>query len=115
MISATDFRELLKTESLVKHYYATKINDASVTVIKFLVWHYLTDDLNDNDNKQDKELPFKSASGEDISNLHVINTLDFQTTAVSLFIVKKDCYLKFSDSGFVSQVPFFVWHPPQIS
>lgn len=115
MISATDFRELLKSESLIKHYYATKLNDDSVTVFKFLVWHYVTDDLNDKDNRQDEELPFKSASGEDSSNLPLINTLHFHATALVLFIVREDHYLNFSDPGFVSQVPFFVWHPPQIS
>ena len=55
----TALDQLLKLPVLFQHYVEHKQRDSKVSLIAFLSMHYWGDDLNDNDNDRDMQLPFK--------------------------------------------------------
>jgi hypothetical protein len=55
-----EFIELHKLPLLVQHYYKHKAVEASLSLFQFLKQHYIREIENDNDDKEDNSLPFKS-------------------------------------------------------
>lgn len=116
LLSANGINELLKVNVLIQHFYETKKEDSSVTFFHFLFMHYITDDLNDNDNSRDKQLPFKSAEAC-VANSPVLympgkNFQLLPSYAYPLntrnFVIKKDSFVL---PGYHA----FIWHPPKLS
>ncbi|MCC8407944.1 hypothetical protein LJ707_03320 [Mucilaginibacter sp. UR6-1] len=55
----TELHQLFKLPILFEHFAEHKQRDKSVSLMEFLSMHYWGDDLNDNDNDRDMQLPFK--------------------------------------------------------
>ncbi|RFZ94118.1 hypothetical protein D0C36_00745 [Mucilaginibacter conchicola] len=55
----TELDQLAKLPILFQHFKEHRQRDSSVTLMQFLGMHYWGDDLNDNDNDRDMQLPFK--------------------------------------------------------
>ena len=55
----TELHQLFKRPVLFQHYAEHKQLDDSVSFTEFLSMHYWGNDLNDNDNDRDMQLPFK--------------------------------------------------------
>jgi hypothetical protein len=55
----TELHELGKLPLLFEHFSEHQERNASVTFTEFLAMHYWGDDLNDNDDNRDMQLPFK--------------------------------------------------------
>ena len=60
------FSELLKIPKLVSHFQHHQQRDNSVGFIDFINMHYFGMDINDNDDAEDMQLPFKNAEGQTI-------------------------------------------------
>ncbi|MBP6431153.1 MAG: hypothetical protein KA319_05250 [Ferruginibacter sp.] len=116
MLSTNGLNELLKTGRLVQHFYVTNNNDRTVNVFQFLIMHYITDDVNDKDNAQDKQLPFKS------------DELPFSTCTILSIPYRHTQFLDLISIHVNKEVLFFgkniliednfnipVWHPPKYS
>jgi len=58
--NSKEFIELHKLPLLVQHYYKHKAAKASLSLFQFLKQHYTREIENDNDDKEDNSLPFKS-------------------------------------------------------
>lgn len=54
------FQELVKLPVLFQHYSEHKQLDEQIGMLDYLAMHYLGKDHNDNDQKRDADLPFKS-------------------------------------------------------
>jgi hypothetical protein len=106
--------ELFKINALVAHFYETQKSESAISFSKFLVMHYITDDLNNKDNDGDSQLPFKSAQ-TGISNsvvLYISNANQPQLATQSVYIRKSGKLIAkypFSDSDFICMI----WHPPK--
>lgn len=59
MSEATELDQLAKLPILFQHFAEHQERDRSVSLMQFLSMHYWGDDLNDNDNDRDMQLPFK--------------------------------------------------------
>ena len=115
LFSATDLKELLKLEVVIEHLHEHQRSDNSITLIQFLVMHYVTDDHNDKDNDRDNQLPFKSPDNQ-FSNLSFIQINNpFSTISFQSFISQADNFFPAYDSYVPSSFQTLVWHPPQIS
>ncbi len=56
---ATEVDQLAKLPILFQHFAEHQQRDKNVSLMQFLSMHYGGNDLNDNDNDRDQELPFK--------------------------------------------------------
>jgi hypothetical protein len=65
----TELHQLLKLPVLFEHYAEHKQRDQKVSFITFLSMHYWGNDLNDDDNDRDMQLPFKKI---DVHPVHVM-------------------------------------------
>jgi hypothetical protein len=60
LLSNECFVQLLKAPKLIAHYLDHQQRDTAIGLFQFLSMHYWGEDINDNDDQQDRQLPFKS-------------------------------------------------------
>ena len=60
LLSNECFVQLLKAPRLIAHYLDHQQRDTDIGLFQFLSMHYWGKDINDNDDQQDRQLPFKS-------------------------------------------------------
>ncbi|WP_295767233.1 hypothetical protein [uncultured Mucilaginibacter sp.] len=65
----TELHQLLKLPVLFEHFAEHKERDKSVSFATFISMHYWGNDLNDNDDDRDMQLPFKKL---DVHPTHVL-------------------------------------------
>jgi len=109
--STTELHQLLKLPLLIAHYFHHRGDDSHITFLSFLKIHY-TDKQhpNDNDDREDNELPFKS-----IGNISHTDTPIMQKVIIgdlNLFTRQKST--TYYPEGVPSRTSFSVFHPPRI-
>lgn len=57
--SNTSFLQLLKVGFLIQHYQEHKESNNQLSLLQFLSMHYWGNDIKDNDDEKDNQLPFK--------------------------------------------------------
>jgi hypothetical protein len=62
LFSSEPFVELFRIPALIQHFQEHQERDERISFADFLAMHYWGDDLNDNDDEQDRTLPFKHDS-----------------------------------------------------
>jgi hypothetical protein len=75
--------QVLKFPSLISHFTEHKALNQQISFIDFLSMHYWGDDLNDNDDEKDMQLPFKKIDIQQHSNFLYIpseNIFTFKRT-----------------------------------
>jgi len=108
---ATELHQLLKLPFLLQHYIHHRSEDTSLSFLAFLKIHY-TDKQHpiDNDDQEDKELPFKS-----IGNIsHVDTPIMEKASAVDLNLFIPEKSITYYPEGIPSHISFAVFHPPRI-
>jgi hypothetical protein len=58
--ASTEFHQFSRLPFLLKHYREHKADNPSISALDFLKLHYSTTHPADNDDNEDKQLPFKS-------------------------------------------------------
>lgn len=114
LFSTTGISEFFKINALLQHYKESKIIEKKTTFLHFLVMHYITDDLNNNDNNLDKQLPFKS-SDISFSQLPSINNATQKISIISIPSFQKISkpFFKHNDANLFASFHTLVWHPPK--
>lgn len=108
---STEIHQLWKLPILVQHYLHHRKEDMSLSFITFLKIHYVDrHHPNDNDDKNDNELPFKS-----IGNISHLDTPLIEKKIVSA----ENNYLPAKHSSYYPENipdhrPFSIFHPPRI-
>jgi hypothetical protein len=113
LLTTTGFSEFLKINALSVHYSESKKQNQELNFLDFLVMHYITDDNNRLDDRQDNQLPFKSV------NLCFSILLFIAPQAIVCFIKysmnKQEAILSFDEQLTNFRFPNQIWHPPQYS
>jgi hypothetical protein len=109
--STTELHQLLRLPLLFNHYTHHKTENADLSLLVFLKLHYTGNHPSDNDDKDDKELPFKSA---DITHTDI--PLDFykETELVQPLYIKDTPPSKHTE-GMPSNRVIAVFRPPRLS
>jgi hypothetical protein len=94
---STSFDQLLKLPVLFEHFREHQQRDQNVDLLEFLSMHYWGQDLDDNDNDRDMQLPFKKVN----INTHQVLFARFtkapqiiatEQTVLNTFTIYKDQY-----------------------
>jgi hypothetical protein len=59
ILDTTSLYQVFKVPSLISHFVEHKALNNQISFIDFLSMHYWGEDLNDNDDEKDMQLPFK--------------------------------------------------------
>lgn len=108
---ATGAVEVLKVPQLVKHFAQHLQNDPDTTLVDFLVEHYSGIPHTDNDDSEDRKLPFKTSE----YTAGVITCFFVPQTAVP---VKRAVYVprpapRYRFSCTPSEFAHSIWQPPK--
>lgn len=109
--SATELHQLFKLPFLVTHYQDHRQEDPSLTLAEFLRVHYFGQHPADNDDPEDRQLPFKS----DGNIIH----LDVFTPVVKETLEKKEFPVSgttctIHPEGMLVNRSFSIFHPPRL-
>lgn len=115
LFSFPEMRQLLKVPNLVEHYISHKIKDRNTTVYSFIKMHYLDEQKQDADYKQDMQLPFKSheicALSVPVAALPAVFTFTFDSKSEPVSVVRTFIY----SEKYYPTVFGKVWQPPKLS
>ncbi|HET6769114.1 MAG TPA: hypothetical protein VFH08_17005 [Chitinophagaceae bacterium] len=109
---STEIHQLWKLPFLVKHYLQHRNDDPLLSFTTFLKIHYTDrDHPDDNDDKDDNELPFKS-----IGNISHIDTpvLEKQIAATGNYCLPEKL-TTYYPKGIPDNRSFSIFHPPRIA
>jgi hypothetical protein len=115
LISTTELYQLLKIPFFVEHYIEHKGLNHNLTVWEFMTLHYFGDDLRDDDDAKDMQLPFKSNDGYITLNIlaffaEPVSILYLPADAVAISLTTCTIYEKvFIPSSYSSSI----WQPPK--
>jgi hypothetical protein len=67
-ISTTELKEFFRVPALIEHYLKHKNENGSLSLVNFLAIHYVGEKENDNDDREDAQLPFKGVDDSTVSS-----------------------------------------------
>lgn len=112
VFTATELNQLLKAPKFVEHFIEHQKLDSTVSLSDFLYMHYTGHDINDNDQAQDMQLPFKSPGNYATPNLASI-PVSQDTINLSLIPVDTENQLVYKRLNFTSSFLSSIWQPPK--
>jgi hypothetical protein len=111
LIGSTELHQLLKIPFLVIHYNHHKQENKYFTFVDFLSLHYSKNHPDDNDDKEDSKLPFKSETGIAHFDTSAIAAKD-NTEKIIIPYYSCKIFSGYPD-GILCQQSFSIFHPPR--
>ena len=112
--NVVSLNQFSKLPLLIAHFIDHWERDHNVGLVDFLDMHYFGHDINDHDDKKDRELPFKSFS---FNNIQVFTVPESELNIVihRNFIPAIDKPIIASDQFVPTQVMSSLFRPPRVS
>lgn len=112
ILDTSPLYQLLKVPSLIQHFTEHKALNESISFIDFLSMHYWGDDLDDNDDEKDMQLPFKKF---EIQHVHYVpsfntNLFSFKNTTWPI----EHLYGPDQPQGKYNAALGTLFHPPRV-
>lgn len=111
LISKTELHEFCKMPVLVEHYQQHKKNNPGLSFLDFLFLHYAGEHPEDNDNDEDKELPFKSIS--DIAHTITPDIAGQENNSAGNLLLVLLQITRQHPEGFPAKAGKTIFHPPR--
>jgi len=77
ILDTTSLYQVLKFPALIKHFIEHKTLNQNISVLDFMAMHYGGNDLDDNDDEKDMQLPFKKVETQHANFLFIPFTTTF--------------------------------------
>jgi hypothetical protein len=90
ILDTTSLYQVMKAPTLIRHFLEHRSLDHNVSFVDFLSMHYWGEDLNDNDDEQDMQLPFKKIEIHHANFLFISSAETFTFNERPQPIVKSD-------------------------
>ncbi len=110
--SSTELHELAKLPVLLGHYSQHHAQDHTMTFFDFLKLHYLAYHPNDNDDKNDNNLPFKSMT--DLMHVDIPVLYPPEEAGKLFFFHALKLACKYTE-GIPVKTSFSIFHPPRLA
>jgi hypothetical protein len=112
ILDTTSLCQVFKLSSLVQHFTEHKALNQQISFLDFLSMHYWGDDLDDNDDEKDMQLPFKKIDLQHSAFLFVpvVTSFVFERRA---WLVDRD-YCDYQPQGHYNSHLGSLFRPPQV-
>jgi hypothetical protein len=107
-VTQTELGQFVKVPLLIEHFITHRNESTSLTFIDFL-WDHYSKDHQDQDQKEDRKLPFLSS----ISQLSIIAIVPSTALLQKPFKKELKKYFLLNDQHHLPQVFYSIFHPPQ--
>jgi hypothetical protein len=77
ILDTSPLYQVLKVPSLIRHYTEHKAINENISFVDFLSMHYWGDDLDDDDDEKDMQLPFKKFEIQHINFIPTFSASSF--------------------------------------
>ncbi len=118
LFSTTELHQLSKMVVLAQHYKEHKQQNADITLTQFIVMHYFSGSIPDEDHERDKQLPFKHIGAECFSFISILPPL-FVTysnlgckPANLLLLTDKSDLTGYVSNFILADYLSYIWRPP---
>jgi hypothetical protein len=112
LLSATEFRQLLKFPLLVEHFAEHKRADKDLSLWQFLRMHYANGNPRDADYDKDMQLPFKTSDNVSIATGAYIPFTGYAIIEKPIYFEVKSYFI--SNEVFLSTAHLSsIWQPPR--
>jgi hypothetical protein len=111
-VSTTSLGQLFKLPVLVIHFMEHQERDRSVDLLDFLSMHYWGQDIDDNDQDRDLQLPFKTVEQHTIAQ--VIVTHPYQIIIEKPTVLANTSQPVFSETDLNNPALAALFRPPRI-
>lgn len=113
ILAQTELHQLLKFPVFAKHFAEHKKQNPEISILSFVILHYLSGNLHDKDYDKDMQLPFKTADCADAISFALAPSGSF-TIAEPVFYVTRD-YPALINSNIPTIHIADIWQPPKFS
>lgn len=111
LVSSTELHELVRLPRLVVHYIHHHSEDGSLSLAGFLQLHYRSDHPDDQDDNEDRQLPFKSGPDILTTDLTAVVPLPAYPRHSSPVVTSKTGYCP---EGIPLHRAYSVFRPPRL-
>lgn len=105
----TEARQLFRLPLLVKHFYKHKTEDHQTSLASFLKMHYWEKEMNDTDEEEDNQLPFKQAPEKIAQQVFIQQAFISDPVHIVIIQQKKIIYNNIILPG----IKLNIFHPPR--
>lgn len=109
-LNIVTLNQFSKLPVLLVHYTEHQQQNSKITLLEFLSMHYWGADIKDNDEKKDKQLPFKSLSSQNL--LSCTQPVQFSIILKSPAIIPEPKLSVFAPSFIPNEVTSSLLRPP---
>jgi hypothetical protein len=112
LFANTEFHELAKIGAFIEHYAQHQKENKNLNLLDFIVLHYFSGNVVDDDYAEDMQLPFKTADCSQSVPTVIIPVPDFLDVNPSV-LIKSRALLPYDQSLLPSSHLDDIWHPPK--
>jgi hypothetical protein len=112
LFSNTSLRELLKVGVFFQHFQEHKAQDSEISLVDFIIIHYFSGNIQDEDYDRDMQLPFKMAQNTEVGSSITLPNTDIPALQLPA-LPQKETILPVSQSAEHSLHCSDIWQPPK--
>lgn len=112
LAAVTELHQIVRLPVFFEHYSEHRQDSPSISLLDFIVVHYISGENKDADYTRDQQLPFKNATCLEVSISVAMPPDDFPETQVHVFSLPRNEVL-FKSMIFPSSFHFSIWQPPR--
>ena len=113
LFSVTEASQLFKLPVLFQHFAEHKKENPNISVVNFIVLHYLSGNIKDKDYEKDMQLPFKTA--DCATAFSVATTPNYYQVIIEPPFAESYTYPALKNNYILPNHPNDIWQPPRVS
>lgn len=113
MLAQTELHQLLKFSVFAQHFAEHKKENPNISVVNFIVLHYLSGNIKDKDYEKDMQLPFKTA--DCATAFSVATTPNYYQVIIEPPFAESYTYPALKNNYILPNHPNDIWQPPRFS
>jgi len=112
LAAVTELHQIVRLPVFFEHYKEHRQHNPSISLLDFIVLHYVSSESKDADYGRDQQLPFKNATCLEVTISVAMPPDDLPETQVQVFSLSRNV-MQFKSLIFPCSFHFSIWQPPR--